>query len=425
MQELVQSLYSEIRRIPTVDIHSHIEARAPFAASLRDILGYHYFTELAHSAGLAGRWVDRATPDEEMIPRLVAALENIDNTVQYGWLIELAKDLFDFEDDRLTVDNWHVLAESVKAAATRPNRAREILDKSSITKVYLTNNFDEDLLQIDTSMFVPCLRTDALVMNWEKAETRAAFEKATCESGGDARSLAAGLGVLFTRFKQASASSAAISLPSDFACFPVSDRDLEGVLGKAARGAELSACERKTLQVGIFYGISAKCREFGMPFQLMIGVIRGAYEDGVYQGQDLVRPGGSLSQYLDLFNRFKEVRFTVSNLSPTQSQELACYGWIVHNVLPSGHWWYSTIPSIIEADLKMRLECVPKNKIIGYYSDMYKLEFGLPKFNMFRRVLVKVLAESYVAPGRLTEAGALALARRLLHDNAIEIFGEG
>lgn len=43
-------------------------------------------------------------------------------------------------------------------------------------------------------------------------------------------------------------------------------------------------------------------------------------------------------------------------------------------------------------------------KQIGYYSDMYKLEFALPKFAMYRRILAKVLAEDFViGSGRLIE----------------------
>ena len=37
-----------------------------------------------------------------------------------------------------------------------------------------------------------------------------------------------------------------------------------------------------------------------------------------------------------------------------------------------------------------RLEAVPRTKQIGYYSDMYKLEFALPKFAMYKRILVPI-----------------------------------
>src|SRR5205823_911138 len=102
--------------------------------------------------------------------------------------------------------------------------------------------------------------------------------------------------------------------------------------------------------------------------------------------------------------------------------ELASYAWIFPNVVTSGHWWYSNIPVHIERDTRARLQAVPKTKQVGYYSDMYKLEFGLPKFNMYRRVLAKVLADDFVRPAVLTETRAVALGRQLLRDIVQRIF---
>jgi glucuronate isomerase len=89
----------------------------------------------------------------------------------------------------------------------------------------------------------------------------------------------------------------------------------------------------------------------------------------------------------------------------------------------SGHWWYDTIPAYIERDLAARIQSVPKTKLIGFYSDMYKLEFGLPKYNMYRRVLARVLAEDLVENGRGSEEDAVDIARCLLRENAQRIFG--
>ena len=98
------------------------------------------------------------------------------------------------------------------------------------------------------------------------------------------------------------------------------------------------------------------------------------------------------------------------------------YGWLIHNVVLSGHWWYQNVPEYIASDLAARLQSVPKTKLIGYYSDMYKLEFGLAKFNMYRRVLAHVLAGRFVEAGLGTEDDALDVARLLLRDNAVRIF---
>src|SRR5437763_10929725 len=154
----------------------------------------------------------------------------------------------------------------------------------------------------------------------------------------------------------------------------------------------------------------------------MIGVNRRVYEHGVYQGQDLFDQRTSLIQYAGLFNEFPGVTFCVSVLSHAQNQELVSYSWIFPNVVTSGHWWYSNIPTYIEQDARARLQAVPKTKQIGYYSDAYKLEFILPKYNMYRRILAKILADDFVRPGVYSETQAIDFARLLLRDNALRIF---
>jgi glucuronate isomerase len=154
----------------------------------------------------------------------------------------------------------------------------------------------------------------------------------------------------------------------------------------------------------------------------MVGVNRRVYGEGVFQGQDLFDGRLSLMQYAALFNAFPSVPFCVSVLSSGLNQELCSFAWIFPNVITSGHWWYANVPAFIEPDLRARLQAVPKTKQIGYYSDMYKLEFGLPKFNMYRRVLAKILADDFVRPGVLSQSAAVDLARVILRDNVRRIF---
>src|SRR5437879_6001219 len=172
----------------------------------------------------------------------------------------------------------------------------------------------------------------------------------------------------------------------------------------------------------MFWMLAECCRDFKLPFDLMIGVNRRVYENGVHQGQDLFDQRTSLVQYAKLFNAFPGVNFCVSILSSGQNQELVSFSWIFPNVLTHGHWWYANVPPYIEHDLRARLLGVPKAKQIGYYSDMYKLEFGLPKFNMYRRILAQVLADDFVRPRLYTDGQAVELARLLLHDNVRRIF---
>jgi glucuronate isomerase len=53
---------------------------------------------------------------------------------------------------------------------------------------------------------------------------------------------------------------------------------------------------------------------------------------------------------------------------------------------------------------------------------MYKLEFALPKFRMYKRILAKILAERYVVDRGWSEDRALALGRDILRGNVERIF---
>jgi len=156
----------------------------------------------------------------------------------------------------------------------------------------------------------------------------------------------------------------------------------------------------------------------------MIGVNRRVFEAGVFQGQDLYDKRVSLIQYKTLLNAFPQVTFPISVLSETSNQELVSYAWIFPNVVTNGHWWYSNIPVYIENDTRGRLQAVPKTKQIGYYSDMYKLEFALPKFAMYRRILAKVLAEDFVVRRNWNVEKTVELGKLILRGNVETIFGE-
>jgi glucuronate isomerase len=421
MPALVETLYAEIAKIAVIDIHSHVRQLAPGASSLRDLLGYHYFTELAFSAGLPKSALAAGVADEQMIPALIGAMNKFSNTVQYGWMIDLARQLFGFTDRHLTVENWKPLADAVAAKTRAAGWPAEVLRRANIEKVFLTNNFSESLEGFDRRVLVPCLRCDDLVFNLGRKSVREALAQRSGVTVVNTRTLRQAVAQVFEYFVAHEAASAALSLPPDFVCHPVTDTAAEPLLAAALGDQPLSSEQQALLRSWMLYVLVENCREFKLPMQLMIGVIRDGYQHGVVQGTDVPSNWASLTQYLDLFNRFPEVIFPVSYLSPTMAHELLSFTWLFQNVRASGHWWYTNLPAYIEPDLRGRLEALPRTKLIGYYSDAYYLEFTLPKFAMYRWCLARVLAEQ-IEMKRLTEAEALDVARCLLRENAREIF---
>ena len=416
---LAQDLYTEICHIPIIDPHSHIDPRRPAARSLDDILGYHYYTELAHSAGMDARQLTAATEPRERVRAIVYHMASFDNTVQYQWFLEIARAFLDYQGDRLDLADCAWLCDRAEQLMARPDWEERVLRQSNIEKVFLTSDFDDSLEGFNAERYIPCLRTDDLVFRLDQAEVRQRLARATNVEVEDAPGLRRAVAVLFQHFTQHGARACAVSLPPDFSPCPVTDQDLSRAL--TAKGEE-SAERQQVRSHGVFWMLAEFCRDFRLPFDLMLGVNRRVYEQGVDQGQDLFDQRTSLRQYARLFNAFLGVPFCISVLASAQNQELVSYSWIFPNVLTSGHWWYSNVPAYIEADLRARLQAVPKIKQIGYYSDMYKLEFGLPKFNMYRRILAQVLADDFVRPRLYTDAQALELARLLLRDNARRIF---
>ena len=397
---LTQRLYAEICKIPLIDPHTHINPHQPAARSLDDILGYHYYTELAHSAGMDKAPLAKEVEPRERVRAILGHMDRFDNTAQYGWFLEIARTFLGFEGNHPTAADCDWLCDKAERVMSQPDWEERVLRQSNLEKVFLTNDFDDPLEGFDTRRYVPCLRTDDLVFRLHEPEVHDRLARATGVEVWDEVTLRRAIRPLFEHFVRHRARACAVSLPPWYFPRP-----------QALKG-ELYA----------FWMLAEHCREFGLPFDLMIGVNRRVYRNGVHQGQDLFDQRTSLSQYAELFNAFPEVTFCGSVLSSGQNQELAAYSWIFPNVVTSGHWWYSNIPAYVEQDARARLQAVPKTKQIGYYSDMYKLEFALPKYNMYRRILARILADDFVRTGVYTEAQAVDTARLLLRDNVRRIF---
>jgi len=422
--ELRQRIFDQLDQLVLIDPHTHINALSPSSATLADILGYHYYTELAHSAGMAKELIEEPGLDpKEKVGRLFENFGPINNTIQYSWFVEMAQQLLGFEGDTVDESNWESLYDQSAEKMSADSWTDTVFEKSKLEAVFLTNDFDDSLEGFDTSRYIPCLRTDDLVFHLTKEETRTRLAKATNIEISGVETARSAIAELFMHFISKQAKACAISLPPTFSPTHVSDARAETAIQKViALGEEADPADQRAVSSFIFWTLTEMCREHELPFDLMIGVNRKVFPAGVYQGQDLYDSRVSLIQYKDLFNEFPEVTFPISVLASVTNQELVSYAWIFPNVVANGHWWYSNTPSFIERDCAARLEAIPRTKQVGYYSDMYKMEFALPKFAMYKRILSKVLAESFVIDRKWSETDAIELGKQLLRGNVETIF---
>src|SRR3954467_1700568 len=94
--QLVQNLESALADVPLIDPHSHIDPLSPVSKSLDDILGYHYYTELAHSAGMSQEPLAKEVSPRDRVRAIVRHMDRYDNTAQYGWFVDIARTFLGF-----------------------------------------------------------------------------------------------------------------------------------------------------------------------------------------------------------------------------------------------------------------------------------------------------------------------------------------
>ncbi|MCU0873340.1 MAG: amidohydrolase, partial [Pirellulaceae bacterium] len=164
LDALRQRLFEQLDSVVLIDPHTHINALQPASTTLADILGYHYYTELAHSAGMPKEQIEEpGLGPKEKCERLFANLAPLQNTIQYSWFLEIAREFFGFEGERISADNWEPLYDTATEKMASEDWAGQVLEKSKLQAVFLTNDFDDPLEGFDPAVYIPCLRTDDLV----------------------------------------------------------------------------------------------------------------------------------------------------------------------------------------------------------------------------------------------------------------------
>src|SRR5688572_5373663 len=140
--ELRQRLFDELDSLILIDPHTHINALSPASTTLADILGYHYYTELAHSAGMSRERIEEPGLDsKEKVGRLIERMGPIENTIQYSWFIEMCQAFFGLKEDRVDADNWEALYDRSEQTMAAPDWTSQVLKQSKLEALFLTNDF--------------------------------------------------------------------------------------------------------------------------------------------------------------------------------------------------------------------------------------------------------------------------------------------
>lgn len=160
------------------------------------------------------------------------------------------------------------------------------------------------------------------------------------------------------------------------------------------------------------------CREFGLPFALMLGVKRA-----VNPGLRLAGDGMGLSNLQALENlcaRYPDNKFLTTVLARENQHELCVLARKFRNLHIFGCWWFTNVPYVVEEMTRMRIEllglsCTPQ------HSDARVLDQLVYKWQHSRKIIAGVLVEKYAD---LAEAGWEATQTEIERD-VKELLGGG
>jgi hypothetical protein len=110
------------------------------------------------------------------------------------------------------------------------------------------------------------------------------------------------------------------------------------------------------------------------------------------------------------------LRFQCFLASRHANQSLCTLARELPNLSLAGYWWHNFFPDVIRQVMAERLDMVPVNKQVGFFSDAYCVEWTYAKAVLVRKQLARVLADR-VEQGQYTRGDALAVARGILYES--------
>src|SRR4029077_16336427 len=100
----------------------------------------------------------------------------------------------------------------------------------------------------------------------------------------------------------------------------------------------------------------------------------------------------NLAQLAEMIGRHPKLRFQCFLASRHANQSLCTLARELPNFSLAGYWWHNFFPSVIRQVLEERLDMLPVNRQIGFFSDAYCVEWTYAKAIIVRKQMAHVLA---------------------------------
>ena len=124
----------------------------------------------------------------------------------------------------------------------------------------------------------------------------------------------------------------------------------------------------------------------------------------------------TIAQLAQIIARHPRLHFQCFLSSRHANQSLCTLARELPNLSLAGYWWHNFFPGVIRQVIEERLDMLPTNKQVSFFSDAYCVEWTYAKTVLVRKQMAAVLATK-IAQGQYTWEDAMAIARMILFDS--------
>ena len=436
---VVDALEQALAELPVLDVHTHLCGPRLGARGLHDILLYHMVVSDLYAAGCPSgarltQFPNWPTKEEahQRIQEALPYLRFIQNTSGWWGVRIILRELYGWNEP-VTPENWQRLDDLVRERADDGAWARSILKQANIQRTcaeYCRRGQGEadDVLQysLEWGMF---MRTqwgeyDTAVYDLERTWGRP--PEAPVAIGGGARpapdrtiktleDVHAALKHYVDSIPYDQVISTATGVSTDIDYRLPTDGEMEAAL---KRRASAGPAERDIYAAYIGEGFLAALekRASDILFQFSLGAEPLPFETASRISQK------TLAQLAQIVGRHPRLRFQCFVSSRHANQTLCTMCRELPNFSLAGFWWHNFFPGAIRHVMTERLDMVPVNKQVGFFSDAYAAEWSYAKAMIVRKQMAQVLGEK-VAQGQYAFEEAIGVARAILFESPQTLAG--
>jgi hypothetical protein len=443
-KNLFSELRNEIESIPLVDTHEHFileQERQRLSLDLFYLIPHYASSDLLSSGMPTSvledlRGVSSSELSlEEKWKKFEPYWNRIKNTGYAKSLQIIARDIFDVED--INDKTYRVLSDRIAASNKKGWYNHILKDKANIACCILEYLGAESiygpaprpeigLSDVDrrVGMTVPPLGLDILrrvenldglvaIRNLEKireAETRYDVRIHTLEDFLKVLDVVFELGIRNGIVGVKSALAYSRIIRYDRTTRYEAERLFNRIFDHLGEG--LSWKEAKPLQDFLMHQVIRRAMDAKLPIQI---------HTGLQEGMGNIITNANPTHLIDLFLQYPQARFDIFHAAYPYTGELTTLSKNFPNVYADLCWMYLISPYGARRILSEWIETLPSNKIFGFGGDYLIVEGVYAHAKIARHNIARVLTEK-VEEGYFSPSEAVAFARRILRDNALEFF---